>query len=111
MLSGAASAIAAAAAVSCAAALAAAAIVPARPAALRASREAPLAARFVAHRGRGGGVVETLRFLPHDAAADEALESAQFGLVLGRDKTDGVPHGVRAPHGLAVASVSSELNQ
>src|ERR1039458_4995167 len=46
-------------------------------------------------RRRRGRVVETLRPLADDAAADESLQRAQFVTVLRRHKADGIAHRVR----------------
>src|SRR5258705_12325084 len=42
------------------------------------------------------GVIKSVRALPHDAAADEAFERAEFAVVFGRDEADGVTDGVGA---------------
>ena len=44
---------------------------------------------------RSGGIIKFLRFLPHDATADEAFERAEFAVIFGRDKADGVAHRMR----------------
>ena len=41
-------------------------------------------------------VIKSFRAFAHDAATDEAFERAQFAVIFGRYKTDGVTHGVRA---------------
>ena len=45
---------------------------------------------------RGGGVIKPFRLLPHDAAADESFQRAQFGMVLVRHEADGVANLIRA---------------
>ena len=45
---------------------------------------------------RGGGIIKSLRFFPHNTTANESFERAQFTLIFLRDKTDGVADRVRA---------------
>ena len=55
-----------------------------------------MARTIFGHMGDDLGVIKSLRPLPHDAATDEAFERAEFAVILGRDKTDGITHRVRA---------------
>ena len=48
------------------------------------------------HMRHNLGVIKSFRAFPHDAATDEAFKRAEFAVIFGRDKTDGVADRVRA---------------
>ena len=43
-----------------------------------------------------GGIIKSFRAFAHDAATNEFFQRAQFVLVFGSDKTDGIPDGIGA---------------